>query len=170
MRKVNKIGQACRSLNFMSVVLVVVLGSAMAFSANIATDHKYTLVNTGSLAGQTAVNSTGVDMTGYYGCAFVVQLGVVDATGTGTAIINGSADNVTYTDLTGSSVAWTATDDDKVVIVEVTNPLLRYVRVELTRATADSTIDGILAIQHGASVMPVTQPATVVGVDVVDGV
>lgn len=150
--------------------LLMVAGALYAGVMNCVSDCRWALVSAGAAAGQTAVNSSSIDMTGYYGACFIVTLGAVDATGTGTVVIAGSDNDSDFTDLTGSSVAYTATDDDKVIIIEVVNPLNRYLRCEIARSTADSTIDSIVSCQHGATKKPVTQPATVVGTDIVNGV
>jgi hypothetical protein len=42
----------------------------------------------------------------------------------------------------------------------VVRPSKRYVFANLTRTTANATIDGIIAIQYRTRNLPVTQPAT----------
>jgi hypothetical protein len=47
----------------------------------------------------------------------------------------------------------------------VFRPAERYVRAVVTRGTADAVIDGVIAIQYGARVLPATQDATVAGIE-----
>lgn len=133
-------------------------------------EMRFTRVSDGAAAGQTAVNSASVDMQGYSGLTFVVELGTVDATGTGTAVIAQSDDDSTFTDLENPiTVAWTAADDEGLLLLTVVNPTHRYYRCELARATADSTIDSILAIQHDPIAKPTTQSADVIDSSLVVG-
>jgi len=52
-------------------------------------------------------------------------------------------------------------DDNKITIIEVVHPRERYLRTIVSRATANSTVDGILAVLSHPSKMPTTQDSTV---------
>jgi hypothetical protein len=93
----------------------------------------------------------------------MVLLGTLSATVTGKAQQskdNGSTD--AFADLSGATLAGTATDDNKVMLLDVIQPREAYVRVRVTGG-AEDTIDGILAVQYNGRELPVTQPAGVVG-------
>lgn len=128
---------------------------------------KFTRVNAGSAAGTTAVNSSSVDQQGFNSLTFEVDIGTVTATGTGTAVIASSDDNSTFTDLENPiTVAWTATG---ILLLTVTAPIHRYYRCELARATANSVVNGILAIQSDPIAKPTTQSADVLDSSLVVG-
>lgn len=128
-------------------------------------DAKLTRVSNAVAAGQTTVNCTHVDMQGFRSVAFVVLLGAITASGTPAAKIQVGdlADDSDMADVTSSSASATASDDNKVLRVELLETRHRYARVVITRGGgADTVIDGALAIQHSASVVPVTDGSTVV--------
>lgn len=118
-------------------------------------------------AGQTAQKATIVDTAGYDGVVFIAILGDVD---NGSVVtLKAAVDDVNNTSgmtaLTGTGATITATAtsaDDKLLIVDVQQPVERYVEAQLTRTTADAEIDGIIAILYKASTRPVTADAGVV--------
>lgn len=139
-------------------------------SLELIKEAKFTRVSDGATAAQTAVNSASVDMTGFNGLTFVVELGTVDALGTGTAVIAYSDDDATFTDLENPiTVAWGASDDEGILLLTVAKPTHRYYRCELARATADSVIDSILAIQTDPIRKPTTQSSDVIDSSLVVG-
>lgn len=122
-------------------------------------DVKITKLNDATVAGVTAINSAVVDMAGYDGVVFLTSTGTVLATGTATvkvqqdtAVGMGAA-----ADLAGTSQAVVDTDDNKSIAVDVQRPLERYLRLVITRATANSDWGPIWALQYRARVLPVTQ-------------
>ena len=126
---------------------------------NLSRDAKFTLVQAGLASGQTDPNSSSVDMAQFGSCTFVCTLQTIAATGTVSMQVEGSADDVSFAALTGAVAAATATDDDKLLIVEVAQPKLKHLRVALTRAVADSSIGGITAMQSLAGLRPTTHTA-----------
>ncbi|MDH5640127.1 MAG: hypothetical protein OEY28_02450 [Nitrospira sp.] len=120
---------------------------------------KVTKLNDASAAGVTTINSAVVDMQGFDGIVFLTNAGTIAATGTAavkvqqdTAVGMGGA-----ADLAGSGQAFIDTDDNKSVAVDVKRPLERYVRLVITRATANSDWGPIWALQYRARQVPVTQ-------------
>lgn len=139
-------------------------------SLELIKETKFTRVNDGEAAGTSAINSASVDMQGFNGLTFVVELGTVDATGTGNAVIAYSDDNSSFTDLENPiTVAWGASDDEGILLLTVAKPTHRYYRCELTRSTANSVIDSILAIQTDPILKPTTQSGDVVDSSLVVG-
>lgn len=97
---------------------------------------------------------------------FIVSIGTIAATGTVTVKAQQSEDNSSYSDLEDTAIAYTDSDDNKVALLEVTKPRERYVRCVVTTATANGTIDGVVALQSGPSKEPVTHDSsTVVGTE-----
>jgi hypothetical protein len=131
------------------------------------TKEKIIRVKNAVAAGTSAItDATAVDMASFDSCEFLVLLGTmtsttdVDVTVYASNDSGGSPDD--WTALTGATVAVPDTNSNKVVRIEVSNPAKRYLQVRLTRATANCVIDGILAIQRGASYTPITDDTTVV--------
>lgn len=126
---------------------------------NLAKDLKVTRVQNGVAAGTTDKTSTFVDMSGYDGVVFATAIGAITATGTCTitALQSDSADGSSPETLTGSSKSYTAvTDDNKVVIHDIYRPSKRYVGIKIDLGTANSVIDGVLAIQYSGNAKPAT--------------
>jgi len=105
--------------------------------------------------GQTDPDSAVVDMQGYDGVMFVLHLGAVDATGTITMAAKQAATSIVGDALSGASVAGDAADDDKLLVLDVLRPTDRYLSVTITRAVADSVINGVVAFLYKARDLPV---------------
>lgn len=120
------------------------LSNAVAFSR----------VQNGLADGQTDPASSSVDMAGFDGVLFVGLVGAITGAGTVTLAAEQSSDDGVadgFSALTGASAqASTNADDNKLLIVDVYQPTKRYVRTQLTRATANSVYDGTLAIRYKA--------------------
>ena len=132
---------------------------------NLSKAGKVTRVSNAVAAGTATTNSTAVDMKGHDAVTFIVAIGAIVSTGTVTVKGQTSSDNSTFNDLTGTSQAYTDADDNKLCILEITKPLERYLRCTIITATANGTIDSVIAIQTAASEEPVTQGSTVVGTE-----
>lgn len=113
-------------------------------------------------AGTTAVNGTGVDSAG---AESVVLLAVMGAVTTAPVIKaqqsddDGVADG--WSDLEDSALTIVDTDDNLVAVIEVVQPLKRYVRMVMDRAAGNVVVDAMLAIVHNLAEKPTTQPASV---------
>ncbi len=117
-------------------------------------------------AGTTAVNGTAVDMADFGGVVFVVLLGTLTSTTVPSVKVqqsddSGSSDD--WTDLASSSVAGTDADGNKMLIVEVRSPLKRYVRIVITRATANTVVDGAIALPYSPTFAPPAIHSTQIG-------
>lgn len=126
-------------------------------------DHtKITKVKDASAAGQTAINSTPVDMAGYDGVLFLVNAGTIVSGGVqsikaqqDTAVGMGAA-----ADLAGSSITIADDDDNQAFWLDVKRPLERFVRVTISRATQNSDFGPIWAIQYRGRTFPVSNNVT----------
>lgn len=119
-------------------------------------------------AGQTTVTpASGVDVTGFAGCLFLVHWGTIVATGVQSAEVHTSSDDGVgdaFTALAGSKVVVADDDDNKITWIDVRGPVEKFLKCIINRGTADSTIDGISAIVYGAPTIPQTQAhATISG-------
>jgi len=117
-------------------------------------------------AGQTNQNGGVIDMANYEGVVFIAALGTL-APGavTGMKAQQGNQANLSdAADLAGTAVSIADAEDNELLVLDIYRPAERYVRAVVTRGTADATIDGVIAIQYGPRVLPVTQDATVAAI------
>ena len=132
----------------------------------ISEDTKLTRVSNAVAAGQTVINSASVDMSGFDGVGFAVAFGAITATAVTSVKVQQSGDDGVadaWADLTGTSITVADTDDDKLFVVDVAHPTERYLRAVVSRGTADSVVDGIIAVQYGPKKTPTTHDAATVG-------
>jgi hypothetical protein len=84
-----------------------------------------------ALRDNTAATGTSFDMSGYSGIAYILILGAIDITVD--FAVHDSANDSTFALITGASATqFTATDDNKIAVVEVWRPTERYVRPVVT--------------------------------------
>ena len=103
----------------------------------------------------TILQTTGLDMTGFDGCLFIVRLGS-PATNNTLSIKQAATVGGTYDALIGTSVGSHVSDNP--LVVDVKRPIDGFLKYEVARGTT-STIDTICAIQYGARTRPTTQPS-----------
>jgi hypothetical protein len=98
---------------------------------------------------------------------FIAALGTLASSAvTGLKVQMGNESNLSdAADLTGTAVSMADSDDNKLLVLDIHRPAERYVRSVVTRGTADATIDGVIAIQYGARVLPGSQDSTVAGIE-----
>ena len=131
---------------------------------------KITLVQAALADGQSDPDSNRVDMAGFDGVTFVCILGTITATGTVSMQVKQAATDIAGDALTGMVAAATDADSDMVLVVDVMKPTDRYLGVTLTRATANSVIGGVIALQYQAKHKPTTHTAATLAAAVVQGV
>ena len=126
---------------------------------------KITRVINGTAAGTTPVNSSVIDMQGFEGVMFIASFGAITATAvTGIKIQQGNAsDGSDAIDLTGTALAILDTASNKVLVSEIYKPEKRYLRVVITRGTANAVVDGVVAQQFGARIAPPIHDSSVAG-------
>ena len=120
-------------------------------------------------AGATTITpSSGIDMNAFSRCTFLVEWGTIVSGGVQSIEIHQSSDDGvadSYTALTGTNVSVADDDDNKVTIVEILNPRERYVKCIVNRATQNSTVDSILAIQSEPKTPGAVDDSTVSGTE-----
>jgi len=117
-----------------------------------------------SVAAGTATTTTDVvDMAGFEGAMFVVTLGTVTATGVTTLKLQQcDTSGGDYADLTGTGLVSTGTtSDEKIMLVEIINPLERYIKLVAVTSVANVGIDSINVFKFGSSKLPITEDDTV---------
>jgi hypothetical protein len=108
--------------------------------------------------------AAGVSCKSATGVSFLVEMGAIVA-GAATSAklqqsseVDGAVD--TFADIAGSSVTIADTDDNKVIVIELCNPAKEFIRCVVSRATQNSTVEGITAVVFGAERRPPTHGAT----------
>ena len=135
---------------------------------NLSKDVKITVVSPAATAATSAIDSSILDMQGYEGVMFIALTGDVTATSDLTLTIKGnSANHLTVpTPITQKATTLFTADatsaDSKALVVDLYKPALRYVFANLTRATANAVIGGIIAIQYNSTNKPTTNDASVI--------
>jgi hypothetical protein len=140
---------------------------------NLSNETKLVSVLNSVAAGQTTQNSSIVDMAGYDGVMFVLDLGTVTATSVITLIgqdntANSGTGMTTITDPAANNAQTQVTDvggaaSNGLVVLDIAQPQKRYVRAQVTIGTANAALDGIVAILYRSKSRPTVQDATVVG-------
>lgn len=114
------------------------------------------------------LDGTGVNMrttgNGFTSVAFAVLFGTITASAETTIAVQQSADDGStdaYTTISGSEVTVPADGDDAVYFTDVVEPTKPWVRVIVTRATANAVVDGGVGhFYNGSGRHPVAQAAT----------
>lgn len=123
-------------------------------------------------AGSTDIEPTnGIDQAGFQSCVFLVSIGAVVATAVSgirlqqSSVIDGTGD--AFVDIAGTAQVIADDDDNKIIAVEIVGAAERFVRCVIDRATANLTLNGIIAIQHGGAITAVVHDsATVIGTEI----
>lgn len=124
---------------------------------------KLTKVADPSTSSTASVNTTILDMAGYEGIVFLTSLGTANATNVIKVQQDAANSTASMADLTGTSVTSGTSDED--VWVDVYRPEKRYVRAQIVRAGAASTLGDVWAVQYNPRTLPVdnTTSGTIAG-------
>jgi hypothetical protein len=124
---------------------------------NLSKQVNVVRVANAAAAGVTVLTGTHVDMQGWDSVVFLYAIGALTA-GQVTALKaqNGALANDTdQADITGAiTTAMLDGDSNKILVLEIFRPLLRYVRPVLNRATQNAVLDGGIAIQFSGDKLP----------------
>jgi hypothetical protein len=119
---------------------------------------------TAGAAGLTNINGTVIDTAGFDGVLFVVQFGAIVATAV--TSIKAQQDTVVgmgaAADIAGTNQVVADTDDDKIFFIDIKRALEQFVRVVVSRATANATCSAIAYLYRSRS-RPVTHGTGVAG-------
>jgi hypothetical protein len=132
---------------------------------NLSKTAKATRVVNGAVAGTGTTNGSSVDMQGFGACQFTFLIGAITAGGSVTCKVQQSSDDGSsdsFTDLLGTAIALSDADGDKVAVIDVVEPLERYLRPVIVRADENAVIDGVVAQQYWPSVEPVVHDSVTV--------
>ena len=137
---------------------------------NFLTNSKLTRVEPAAAAAQSLLTGDIVDMQSFDAVTFIAFLGDVLDTAVLTlqAQQGDQSDGSDATNLPGVLATFTAdatSADNNMLAVEIARPTKRFLRVTLTRATANAAVDGIVAVQSNPAEAPVTQDTSVLATD-----
>jgi len=129
---------------------------------HLSEDVRVLKVKDASVAGQTAINSDAVDVSGYEGCMFVVNAEAITAGGAQSIKVqqDAASNMASAADLAGTSVTIADDDDNQLFYVDVKRPRERYLRLVVSRATQNSAFGPIYAILYGPRKKPVANNVT----------
>jgi hypothetical protein len=123
-----------------------------------------------TVAGTTAIKSTGVDMnacgTPCQGVRAIALLGALTANQVTRLKLQHSDDDVdgNYVDVASTGTPYAAdADGNKLLITDLFKPRKRYVRAVLERGTANAVLDGIIIELYLPQMKPTPLSATVSG-------
>ena len=131
---------------------------------SLGRNAKVTLINNGEVAGQGTITSDELDMTGFEGVLILVHMGTITGSAATTTYIRqdtatGLGSGAT---LAGSTHTIADTASDTIFLTDLYRPLEQFVDVQVTRATQNSVIQSIVAIQYNGRKPPVTHDASTV--------
>lgn len=135
---------------------------------NLLKNCKITVVEAAATAGTSTLTTDVLDMTGFEGVMWIALLGDVTSGSVLTLTAKGNSANSTssptpVTQKASDAFTAGASDaDSKVIVVDVYRPTLRYQFAELSRATQNAVVGGIIAIQYEPNFKPTTQDASVI--------
>jgi len=113
-------------------------------------------------AGTSAINGSAIDFQDAEGALIVLQLGpIVSGAATSVKFQEGATSSPS-TDVVGTNITITDTQDGEIVYLQIARPGLRYGRIVVSRATENATVSAI-AYVFGLRDKPFSQAATVTG-------
>lgn len=121
---------------------------------------------TAGAAGQTAINSSSVDLQNYRSVQFMIAMGAITAGATTSVKAQQSSDDGVgdaFSDLEGTNQAIADSDDGDIFYIDVVRPTKRYVRVVVSRADQDAVVAVGIAQAYDPRKMPVSHGAVVNG-------
>ena len=132
---------------------------------NISKGAKLTRVSNAVAAGTSDVTCSTIDTQGYDSCVFIAAFGTLTAGAvTSVKAQQGAASDMSdAADLEGTGITIADSDDNGLVMLEITSPRERYIRCIIDRGTANAVVDGVFALQSKAGVVPVVHDSTVIG-------
>jgi hypothetical protein len=117
---------------------------------------------TAGAAGTTAINGSVLDMANYEGVLIMVRMGAITATAvTSLKVQQGAASNMSdAADLVGTGITVADDDDEQLFAINVLRPRERYVRLVVSRGTANAVVSSAEYIQYGPRKGPINNNVT----------
>ena len=105
---------------------------------------KFSRIMNAAAAAQTTVTSSAIDCQGFDSFVALLSVGSVAAGGSAVATLHYSDDNSDYTAISASAIDIADDDDNGICIFSLGNLKHRYYKLVVTRADADSSLDGCI--------------------------
>jgi hypothetical protein len=131
---------------------------------NASKEVEFVRISNATAAGTGTITSDAVNMASAEGVAVIVAMGAVTSGAATSVKLQQSSDDGgtdAYSDLEGTSITIADTDDNKMLVLDLVKPTKQYIKAVVSRATANSAVDGIFAVKYGKRLQPVTQGSTV---------
>lgn len=127
-------------------------------SKNVVVIHNMNAV----AAGTTNQTGAAVDTQGFDGVMFIADIGALTATQvTSLKAQDGLTSGGAYNDIAGSNTSAMADgDSNKLLVVDIYKPQLRFLKPVVLRATANAVINCVIAILYKGLKGPVVNDAT----------
>ncbi len=141
------------------------MNTPQALSTNTQTQR----VINATAAGTSTITSTAIDMQGFDRLSIIALFGTLTSTTVTSIKLQQSDDDGAsdaYDDLAGSALSIPDTDSNKMLQSDLIRPTKRYVKVVVTRGTANAVIDGVVVIKHGAMKVPTSKHSTMSGTEI----
>lgn len=124
------------------------------------------VINRNAGASGGTVKGTIIDMQGFRTATFVVLFdNVLDTADVDIQVAQGDVNDtaqMTVSEAAVTRVATATSMDNKAIVIEVVEPLHRYLELQVAIATANAPLDGAVVIKSNAARVPTTQGSTVV--------
>lgn len=130
---------------------------------NLVNNTKTIRASNAVAAGTSAINGAWIDTLGYHGVEFTAWFGTLTASQVTSAKLQYSDDGTNSVgDVTGSATSALADgDSNKGIQIELYRPKHRYVRMVVSRGTANAVLDSMQAKLFHADRVPVTKDTTI---------
>lgn len=119
------------------------------------------VVNTGTAAGVTQIDTLSIDARDIHGVRFITLMGAITAAGVQSVKIQESDDDTIFADVAGTSITIADDDDDTAFISDIVAPRSAFYRARISRATQNSAITSVIAEAYRSDSSPVIQDASV---------
>jgi len=108
------------------------------------------------------ITSDSVAVSGAKSVLCCVDLGAIATAGTSSIQVTECVTvDGTFTDIAGATITADDGDDYKLMCLEIVHPRKNFIRIDIDRATADSSINAMFCIiNQGQGMLPVTQPSS----------
>ena len=102
--------------------------------------NQIAIATTARTAGTSNINGPSTDLFGFNCAVLMIEMAAIVATAVTTIKVQESDDGTDWTDLADAEITVAADDDNDVFFLELTHPLMRYVRAVVERGTANATV------------------------------
>lgn len=132
---------------------------------NLFKNCKVVQVSTTVAAGTTDIEPSAVDVAGFDGVAFLFSFGAITTNAVTSVKAQTSTDNSSFADLAGTAQTVADTNDDKSFVMDIYQPLERYIKPVVDRGTANAVLNCIFAILYNGRLAPPSHDSSVVGAE-----